>query len=267
VANSWLAATTWPQTQTALTAAAAIPTPERRPSFALLRFLFPQTAEQLDQLDQLLDAAEKYGLDTLLADLGQTARHREAVQAWVATPSWTASRQALEAAPGLAEDPRTTQLLTALAESDDTDQNTRAIARQHLAILDLIRKAGLDHAYSIVTDLDAAAGAAWQATVDADEPHLTTILAAEPDLLDQPFVGPALVAILLLLRPQPEPTSGEPTDRPGMTPTPTMLITLAAEQGTGTQCQALSNRLRRITRHRPDLSPDIQDLLPLLDPQ
>jgi hypothetical protein len=270
-ANEWLAAARWTDKEAALTRAAGLPASERRSGLALLRFLFPHLAPALDQLDDLLDTAEEKGLEALLADLGNTARHEEAVQDWLATPSWEASRQALHREPDLADDPRTRHLLTALASSQTSDDDTRSLAHQHLAILDLVRHfasgpaavgdpaTGIDHAYAVATDLDTAADAAWQAAIDADAARLRAVLTAAPHLLHRPFLAPALLAVLGLLDPQ-----AVTADQDEST-TPTQLLTVAAEQATPTQRQALTSRLRRIARRRPNLTTAIEDLLRLLD--
>jgi hypothetical protein len=269
-ANDWLAAARWTDREAALTKATGLPAPERRSGLALLQFLFPHLAPALGQLDDLLDAAEEEGLDALLADLGNMARHQEAVQDWLATPSWETSRQALRDRPDLTDDPRTRHVLTALASSQDSDDDTRALVHQHLAILDLVHHftdeatgsdptAGIDHAYAVVTDPDTAADTAWQAAIDVDAVLLRAVLTAAPHLLRRPFLAPALLAVLGLLDPQAVASDqGEPL-------TPTGLLTAAAEQATPTQRQALTSRLRRIARRRPDLTTAIEDLTRLLD--
>ena len=185
----------------------------------------------------------------MLADLAPSARHADLVAAWLATPTWDESQRLLAAHPELLSDQRTDDILRAFAAGDE---NSAAVARQHHAILALCRRSTLDEAYEVVTDLDAGSEAAWDAVARAHGDLLKVILTAAPQLLNCAFLTPALASCALLLQPHDNLDDC------------TALMEQAAQQGSSTQRQALSGRLRRLLRHRPDLRADVDPLIAVL---
>ncbi|MBK6888251.1 MAG: hypothetical protein IPH03_18610 [Tetrasphaera sp.] len=123
------------------------------------------------------------GLDVVREGYADLLQRLDLIRSWIATETSAASKAFL-----------------ADHEADLTDRWTRDIlvgsdqevARQHLAILDLTNDLGVDAAYAIVTDVDAAEDAAYRAidtgsvlpqTGDdaSDRPsHLAAILTASP---------------------------------------------------------------------------------------
>lgn len=134
---------------------------------------------------------------------GQAQQLGEAVEDGVSTGSVHIAASPPRPHPELVDNPRSTRLLMALAGlvgAEEADDDARAIARQHLAILDLSRRVctdrvGVEHAYSVVRDPDIAADTARQAAVDSDARLLRGVPTAASALLSQAFVAPALVVV------------------------------------------------------------------------
>jgi hypothetical protein len=250
-ANAWLSARNWDQREAALRAAAHLTTGQGRRDLRMLCMLHPEIAPAIRSLESVLDDIRDTSIEAVLADLAPSARHVDLVATWLAAPNWDESQQLLAAHPELLSDQRTDDILRALAARDE---NSAAAASQHHAILALCRRNTLDEAYEVVTDLDAASEAAWDVVARANGDLLMVILAAAPRLLSHAFLAPALASCELLL--QPHDNLDECT----------ALMRQAAQQGSNTQCQALTGRLRRLLRHRPDLHADVDLLAAILTP-
>ena len=248
-ANAWLSARTWDEREAALRAAAHLTTSQGRHDLQMLCMLHPDMATAIGGLESVLDAIRDSGIEVALADLAPSAQRADLVAAWLATPTWDESQHLLAVHPELLYDHRTDDILRAFATGYD---GSAAAASQHLAILALCRHNTVDEAYEIVTDLDAASEAAWDAITQADGNLLMVILAAAPHLLGHAFLAPALASCALLLQPH------DNLDECAA------LMKQAAEQGSNTQRQAITGRLRRLLRHRPDLRTDIDMLIAML---
>jgi hypothetical protein len=250
--NAWLSARTWDDREAALRDTVRLTTDQGRHDLHLLLALHPETAPALTGLEPVLDAIHDRGLDTVLDELGPAARHADLVTAWVTTVTWKESRQLLTAHPQLLSDPRTTEALRVFAARD---KDSAAVAAQHEALLTLCRRLGVDEAYDVATDPDAGTEAAWDAVNRADADALELVLTAAPHLLGRPYLAPALIACLQLLRPH--------DDLAGCT----SALEQACDQGTQTQLSALAGRLHRLVKRRPDLRDDVETLLAVLAPQ
>ena len=248
-ANAWLSARTWDEREAVLRNSTHIGTAHGRQELQVLMTLFPETAPAVHTLEELLDAVRDRGLDDVLTQIGPDARHTDLVSAWVATPTWEESRRVLGKHQDQLLQPRTEQVLRSLDAGNDS---ATAVVHQHLAVLALCRRLGVDDAYDIVTDLDAGTEAAWDAVARADLDLLETVLSAAPHLLGRAYLAPSLAACLQLMRPHDNLTEC------------IALISQAAEQGTETQRQALTGRLRRLAKRRPDLHDDVEALALLL---
>jgi hypothetical protein len=247
--NAWLSARTWDEREAALRAAAHLATGQGRRDLQILRALHPEMAPAIISLESVLDAIRDTGIEAALAELAPSARHADLVAAWLATPTWDESRRLIAAHPELLSDQRTGDILRAFAAGG---KSSAATASQHHAILALCHRSTLEEAYEVVTDLDAGTEAAWDAVTQADANLLKVILAAAPHLLSRAFLGPALASCALLLQ-----QHGNLADC-------TAFMEQAAQQSSNTQRQALTGRLRRLLRHRPDLHDDVDALIAVL---
>ena len=247
--NAWLSARTWDEREAALRAADHLITDQGRSDLQMLGLLHPELAPVIRDLESVLSSIRERGIEAVVADLAPGARHADLVAAWLATPTWDESQRLLAAHPELLSDHRTDDILREVGAGDD---NSAAMAGQHHAILALCRRGTIEEAYEVVTDLDAASEAAWDAITQADASLLIMILAAAPHLLRRAFVAPALTACTYLL--QPHDNLDECTE----------LMEQATQQGSDTQRQALAGRLRRLLRRRPDLRADVESLIVVL---
>ncbi|HSV66518.1 MAG TPA: tetratricopeptide repeat protein [Mycobacteriales bacterium] len=261
--NAWLAAGDWAareavlRTPGPLLVAGSRVAPDGVAAVDAAIFLHPELTPLRDLRDILVDIAD-HGAEPVLAALRAGHTHAELVRRWLATPTWTESRQLLRDHPGLATDPRTAELLQAGADDP-------GIA-QHLGILSLAGLMSLDDVYDAVVDPTMAADAAMAGLERGDVQRVVGLLHAAPALAGVPFVAPYLFAALAVLMGGDQDDadiSDEPDpDDPALDPAE--LIAMAADQGTDTQREAGAARLRRLARRLPDHAAALDGLARIL---
>lgn len=179
----------------------------------------------------VLEAVTEHGLEATLAAL-QAANDREVtVREWIATLTWAASRDVLEAHQEILLGPDVEALLEERADREAT-------AAQHLAIVRLCRQLPIADVYDLLTDVTDAVDQANAAVARGDEQRLDLVLLASPDLARSAFFGPGSLAALALL-------AGRSDDA-------LELIKTAAAQGSQTQRRAMAGRLNRLAAARPE---------------
>ena len=179
----------------------------------------------------VLDAVAAHGLEATLAALGAANDQAVTVREWIATPTWSASRDMLEARQEVLLSPGVEALLEEQADGDAT-------AAQRLAILRLCRQLPIADVYDLLTDVTDAAEQANAALARGDEARLRLVLLASPGLARSPFHGPAALAALALLAGQPDDAVERAKE--------------AAAQGGPTQRRAFAGRLERLAAARPE---------------
>ena len=179
----------------------------------------------------VLDAVAAHGLEATLAALAAANDQAVTVREWIATPTWSASRDMLEARQEVLLSPDVEALLEEQADGDAT-------AAQHLAIVRLCRQLPIADVYDLLTDVTDAAEQANAALARGDGQRLRLVLLASPSLAQSPFHGPATLAALALL-------AGQPDDA-------VEWAKEAAAQGSPTQRRAFAGRLERLAAARPE---------------
>ncbi|MGH8909961.1 MAG: tetratricopeptide repeat protein [Egibacteraceae bacterium] len=209
----------------------------------VLAQLYPEKA-LLARCIGILEAIAAYGPDATLAALEAANDRAVTLREWIATPTWSASRDLLEARRELLLGPDVEALLEEQADDDAT-------ATQHLAIVRLCRQLPIAEVYDLITDVTDAAVQATDAIQRGDGPTLQLVLLASPDLARSAFHGPAALATLALL-------AGHPDDALNLAKT-------ASAQGTPTQRRALAGRLARLAAAHPNHAPAIAPMLAALN--
>ncbi|MET9758252.1 hypothetical protein ABZ016_04230 [Streptomyces sp. NPDC006372] len=239
--DQWAHVTDWPTTEAFLRAHAdRLRQPDFRHHLELAAVLAPGTPA-IDFLISVLGHVDTEGLDTVL-DRGRHEHEvRQTLSEWIATPTWTESKDFLDEHRSTLSTP---EVQTLLAGKDEPE------ARQHLVILQLAETLSHDQVYEIVTDLDAATEHAFTAVDQADVPLLHRVLAAHEDLLAG-ITGAFFATVAAV-------ASGD-TDQARR------LAQAIAEHGTDTQCRAYAIRLRRLVALAPDLA-EAGELADLIHP-
>ncbi len=208
--------------------------------------LYPDAAGPADLVRGLATDVRTHGLDVVLDGLMTAQASLDHVRLWIETQTWHASQEYLGEHWAILNDSRTRALLSNLDGE---------AATAHLAILDLSADLGLDAAYRVVTDVDAAEAAAHEA-IDrgmvgtGDNPgRLAAILAASP--LMRSARPSALLAIGALLLARDEQESARPVFE--------RLGTLDLNSR-----QAAAIHLKRLAAKRPDL-PGLAEARALLE--
>ncbi|MFD5238120.1 hypothetical protein ACFWJ2_08175, partial [Streptomyces tendae] len=172
--GSWGRTGDWPSTEAFLHAHAhRLRQPDFRSGLDLAAVLFPESPA-IDSLTHVLDQVDAEGLDTVLSRGRHDHEVRRTLTDWVATSTWTQSKEFLDEHAGTLSTPE----VRALLAGSDTQG-----ARQHLAILQLTEALSSDRIYEIVTDPDIATEHAFAALDVADVPLMRRILAACPALV------------------------------------------------------------------------------------
>jgi hypothetical protein len=143
----------------------------------------------------VFEAIADHGLEATLAFLGAANDRAVTVREWLATPTWSDSKDLLEACQEVLLSPDVETLLEEQADGDAT-------AGQHLAIVRLCRQLPIADVYDLVTDVTDAVEQANAAVARGDEQRLRLVLLASPSLARSPFHGPAALAVLALLADQ-----------------------------------------------------------------
>ncbi|MFC4063396.1 tetratricopeptide repeat protein, partial [Actinoplanes subglobosus] len=242
--NRVLAQTSWVERAVVLRLpeAQSVFGPSARPVRAALAPLYSDNPAIVHVLE-VLDAAEEQGLDTVLDALQADEKHQTLVYGWLETPTWTASRRYLRSHPGLLTDPRTVEILAAIAADP--------VVQQHLAIARLSASMPIDTVYDIVLDAPDAVEAALAAIERADLDQLAEIWFAAPSLSRSPFVGPYVAAVLTARQ-----VGGDDQARE--------LVRMAAEQGDQETRRAAAARLSALAERVPDITELLLDLAGLL---
>jgi Tetratricopeptide repeat len=250
--NGWLAAADWAQQEEFLrTSNAGLLTPESRDALLLTTALYPDLAK-LTNLSSILAEIASRGVDAVLAELGAAHGHVKLVHDWLATSTWTESRDFLAAHPELIADLRTVDVLRAYSGDPVIDQ--------HVAVVRLCQRMPLAEVYDLAADVSMAVDAATDAAEAGDRATLTDIWAVAPNLGLTPFAGPYLAAIHMVLQDSPKRDAeegNEPIDA-------SRLMEIAAEQGTDAQRAAGSARLRRLARKQPSHAESLNRLAEIL---
>jgi len=216
----------------------------RREELGLAQVLYPEV-DALGHLASLLDDVAARGLDTVLTEHREASDHADLVRRWLATPTWSDSRDLLQHHPELTSDPRTLAALQAGADDP--------MVAQHLGIARLTTRMPVAEVYDAVTDLAIAVDTAMDCVERGDIATLSDLWLAVPRIGRLPFVGPFLLASYTVLADLEEPIQDVTT-----------LIQAAAEQGSDTQRTAGTARLRRLARRRPEHAPSLNTLANLL---
>lgn len=246
--ETWRAERTWDENEAALRSARHLKTDQGRADLHIIRMLYPDQWSEIDGLESFLDLL-RLSPDVALAAMGLPALHLDTVIAWMRTPTWQESRRLIADHLELLLDPATNTLLQAMTEHGG---KLAEKANRHIAILGLCRSVGINDAYDILTDIDTAADAAWDAIFDADGDRLMLIIGAAQNLLGDYCLAHALTTFSLLLRPEVDlRTCAE-------------LMAKVREECDATQRQALIGRLRRLLRHRGELENSIAHLVAIL---
>ncbi|MFJ8711745.1 hypothetical protein ACIRD9_00795 [Streptomyces violaceus] len=228
--DQWAQATDWPATEAFLQAHAdRLRQADFRHHLELAAALIPGEPA-IDNLTNVLGQVDAEGLDSIL----ERGRHdhavRQTLSEWIATPTWTESKDFLDEHRSTLNTPEVQELL---AGTDAFE------ASQHLAILQLTESLSLDQIYEIVTDLDVATEHAFTAVDQADVPLLHRVLAARHDLLAG-ITGAFFATVSAV--------AGGDTDQARQ------LAAAIAEHGTDTQRRAYAIRLRTLARLAPALA-------------
>ncbi|GGY17210.1 tetratricopeptide repeat protein [Streptomyces djakartensis] len=230
ILGQWAKNTDWPTTEAFLRAHAdLLQQPDFRHHLELAAALFPEDPV-IDNLTDVLGQVDTDGLDSIV-DRGRHAHEvRQRLLEWIATPTWTESRDFFEEHRSTLTAPEVQELL---AEADDPE------ARRHLALLQLAATLSHDQAYEILRDPDVATDSAFTAVDQADIPLLHRVLAARPDLVTG--VTGAFFATVSVLA-------------VGDTERARKLAAVIAEHGNDTQRRAYAIRLRTLARLDPGLA-------------
>ncbi|WP_158681043.1 tetratricopeptide repeat protein [Streptomyces viridochromogenes] len=226
----WAQATHWPAVEAFLhTHADLLRQPDFRHHLELAAALLPEEPA-IDNLTNVLGQVDAEGLDSILERERHNHAVRQTLYEWIATPTWTESKDFLVEHHSTLSTPEVQALL---AGTDDPE------ARRHLAILQLAETLSHDQAYEIVTDPDVATERAFTAVDQADIPLLYRVLAAGQDLLTG-ITGAFFATVAAV-------ASGD-TDQARR------LAQAIAEHGTDTQRRAYAIRLRTLARLAPELA-------------
>jgi hypothetical protein len=238
--NQWLAAARWPAREDLIRhSPSLLKQITAHGTLTIAIALYPD-AGRLVELREILDAAVAHDFEHVLGEHRNLYAATATVDEWLATPTWDQDLNYLSLHPELRHDDLPRRLLAS--------RPTDAAARQHLAILDLIRHLPAAEIYEAITDPATAADTAMDLLEQGHLEALPHLLLAAPALTSIAFVTPYLLGVLAL-------SSGDPgTDEPspdGTTPTPHDLFALAARQGTPFQLAAAAARLKTLARRRP----------------
>ena len=195
LAQAWAAAPSWPAADAVLRAATDVVTGQTLPaSLDILLTLNPGNSD-LERLQQLVALVAEHGLEPVLTQLGQQHTLQQLIEAWIATPTWTASFTYLRHHQ---EELAAPEVIESLAGSEEP------VAQQHAAILTLAQTHSLDTVFETVTDVGAATDHALAALDRADVAQLLSIARANPAVLQEPGTGLTLLAVLLFTGGQPD---------------------------------------------------------------
>ncbi|MEV7034067.1 tetratricopeptide repeat protein [Streptomyces sp. NPDC093272] len=136
-----------------------------------VRLLHPRP--EFDRLHTVLQEIPELGLDAYLSERRTDRAVRAAVGEWIATRTWSQSKDHLLHHEDALRTPEAKAVLS--ARGDTTGD-------VHLAILSLLDTLSADHAYQVVTERDAALAAAHAALEAADISTLTDIVYAAQNL-------------------------------------------------------------------------------------
>ncbi|MGH8895507.1 MAG: tetratricopeptide repeat protein, partial [Egibacteraceae bacterium] len=179
----------------------------------------------------VLEAVAEHGLEATLAALGASNDRAATLREWIATSTWSDSRDMLETRQEALLGPDVEALLEAQADGDAT-------AAQHLAIVRLCRQLPIADVYDLVTDVTDAVEQANAAVARGDGQRLRLVLLASPSLARLSFHGPAALAALALLADQLDDALE--------------WVKEAAAQGSPTQRRAFAGRLERLASACPE---------------
>jgi hypothetical protein len=133
----------------------------------------------------LLDEIDQAGVEETFRRQQEVHDRRTLVSAWLATTTWTEDRDFYLAH---AESLTSEEAVQLLASSDD------AAARQHLAMLHLIRAMPFDAVYVLVQDTGVAEEAVFDAIESGDLRRAEAIACAAPNLHNRPTTWGLLAA-------------------------------------------------------------------------
>ncbi|WP_219539421.1 tetratricopeptide repeat protein [Nonomuraea guangzhouensis] len=203
--------------------------------------------EDVSELRRLLAEIDTRGLEWVLEDMAERERHTAVLSAWLATPTWTASRDFLRRHPDLAAHPATRELLEAGADDP-------RVAR-YLGIVILAAQSPLDEVYDVVLDEDIAADSALTALEVGNLETVEGLLLAAPSIARRPFVGRYIATTCAALR----------ADDGWQDHSAERLLADAATEGDALTLTAAAARLRRLARRRPEAAATLLRLASVLD--
>ena len=149
-----------------------------------------------DGLTRALAILDRLAVDAsaTLADLQHENAIGDDVRAWLATPTWPASRAYLDDSWASLGDPIASQLLRGASAGGDRE------AARHLAILELVAEGmPTDEIFDLVEDLPVATEWALAAVDEGDLERLFTAFLVQPGIAATPVYGPLLVAVVELI--------------------------------------------------------------------
>ena len=247
VLNHWLSAASWEDRESLLRTDPGLNSQDGRDTVRLACELYPEV-QPLAQLAHILDNIAARGLDDILAEHRAAHQHADLLRQWLTTETWSASREFLQAHPGLLSDPRTLAALQAGADDP--------VFAQYLGVARLANRMPIPEVYDAITDRDMAVDAAMGCIEHGDAAKLHALFLAAPHLGQLPFVTPFLVAVHAVLT-----NAGEPG---GDTPTAADLMRSAADDGSAIQRGAGAARLRRLARRLPAHAEALHNLADIL---
>ncbi|MGQ0777760.1 MAG: hypothetical protein ACT4NY_25690 [Pseudonocardiales bacterium] len=249
--NQWLGAAGWTEREALLRTHNDLHCDVGRETVQLAGALYPEV-EPIAQLSDILDDIAARGLDQVLAEFRAAHEHADLLRRWLATATWSESRDIVQAHPGLISDPRTVTALQAGAED--------LMLAQHLGIVGLATRMPIAEVYDAVTDLEMAVDTAMSCVERGDAAMLRDLFLAAPGLGRLPFVTAFLIAVHTVLI-----SSGEPDD--DATPKAADIAALmcaAVEEGSDTQRSAGAARLRRLANRQPSHADALHELAGIL---
>jgi hypothetical protein len=135
----------------------------------------------------ILDAIDRDGTDTVLADIDAAARTASVLRDWISAPTWNASQAFLQAHPELRE-PATLAVLEQWSDQNDT-------ARQHLAILRLIAQVPAGDVFDAILDSTDARDLLFRVARLGDSTLIAETWIAAPSLASHSFAAPLTIAL------------------------------------------------------------------------
>ena len=226
--DRWLGAAGWAERESLLREHVDLASAPRRDELRLAREIYPEV-EPLAQLVRVVDEIVARGHDQVLAEYRREHEHADLLHEWLATPTWTDSRNLLRRHPDLASDPRTAAVLEQATEDP--------MLAQHLGIVGLVARMPVNEVYDMVMDVGMAVDAAMTCVENGDMATLADLRLATPQLGELPFVAPFLAAVRAVLTADHRDVLDVAEE--------------ATEQGTDTQRAAAAARLRRLARREP----------------